>query len=500
MQLEELKLLDLQKCNTVDDIIKGMSYCSFGARMLGEVATSFCEMIQVGKAPLVVYDGRLDTALGNLLKNMAAKNWIVGILTPEQYQNSDLYGGNIMVVGPFSERFEEALYKKPDRPIFVNQYDMVKPGQVRDGYFPDAVFTDPRYIIPLLYCSLQERLEEKPVSIDKLMEGLARYGGVAGEVSHGAQTLLEMVSDPECTVFFTLSGAMTIAKMGLVICDMIDLSMVNYIASTGALMSHGLVESVGLKHFKYDPKYDDSFLAKEKLNRVTDTLEPESNLDHVEEVLDKILESISGDKLISPRILHQLIGKYLAENYPNDRGILKSCYEKNVPVEVPAFVDSEIGNDLYIHNYKRKLDGRLPILMDMESDSQFLIDTAVNAKRSGIFTLGGGVPRNNTQNVAPLIDILNVRFPNLNLPASQFSYGCRIAPDKMHYGHLGGCTYSEGMSWRKMDPNGRFSEIHTDATQVFPFLVKYVMEKMKNEIERERKFASSEKQYKSLRI
>lgn len=476
MELKELKLLDLQQCNTVDDIIKGMSNCSFGARMLGEVATTLYDMIKSGNAPLLIYDGRLDAPLGNLFKSMVTKKWASGILLPEDYQDSSLSGGNVLVIGPYSERFEEALYKKPDRVIFINYYDMIKPGQVRDGYFPDFVFSDPRYIMPLVYCSLQERMEGKTVTVSALMEKLGQYGGMAREVAHGARTLHAMMKDPECTVFFTLSGAMTIAKMGLMVCDMIDRGMVHYIASTGALMAHGLVESVGLKHYKYDPKYDDKFLAENLLNRVTDTLEPETNLDHVEQVLDTILDTIPGNKPISPRILHQMIGKYLAERHPNDRGILKSAYEKKVPVVVPAFVDSELGNDLYIHNYKRKIEGKPPILMNLELDSQRLIDMAVRAKRAGIFTLGGGVPRNNTQNVAPLIDIMNVRVPDLDLPPSQFFYGVKIAPDKMYYGHLGGCTYSEGMSWRKMDPNGQFSEIHGDATQVFPFLVKYVME------------------------
>lgn len=479
MQLKELKLLDLQKCNTVDDIIQGMSHCSFGARMLGELATTLTEMIQAGKAPLLIYDGQPNTPLGILLRNMVVKKWFSGIILPEEYQSDRRTGGNVVVVGPYSERFEEALYKKPDRVIFINHHDMVKPGQVKDGFFPDVVFSDPNYIIPLLCCSLQERLEGKPVGIEKLIQELAKYGGLASEVSHGAKTLSAMVNDPECTVFFTLSGAMTIAKMGLVICDMIDNGMVHYIASTGALMAHGLVESVGLKHYKYDPNYDDRFLAERQLNRVTDTLEPETNLDHVEEVLDTILDMIPGNQPMSPRIFHQMIGKYLAEHHPYDRGILKSAYEKDVPVVVPAFVDSELGNDVYIHNYKRKMKGRAPIMMNLELDSECLLEKAVNAKRAGIFTLGGGVPRNNTQNVAPLIDIMNVRIPGLNIPPSQFFYGCKIAPDKMYYGHLGGCTYSEGMSWRKMDPDGIFSEIHADATQVFPFLVKYAMEKNK---------------------
>jgi deoxyhypusine synthase len=99
--------------------------------------------------------------------------------------------------------------------------------------------------------------------------------------------------------------------------------------------------------------------------------------------------------------------------------------------------------------------------------------------RAGIFSIGGGVPRNNTQNVAPLIEIANERL-GLEMPTRMFSYGVRISPDAMHYGHLSGCTYSENGSWRKMDlENGRFAEIRADATQVWPFIVRYVMDRMK---------------------
>lgn len=481
MELKELKLLNLQECETVDDIVKGMCYCSFGARMLGEVAATLADMIKNGEAPLLIYDGYLETPLGKLLKEMTAKKWFANFMTPEEYQKSGNTSKNIVVVGPYSERFEKPLYTRPQRTIFINQFDMVKPGQVRDGYFPDVVFSDPRFIMPVLYYSFLERLENKPTSISEFITALKRYEGLSAEAANGAETLRAMVNDPECTVFFTLSGAMTIAKMGLIICDLIDMGMVHYIASTGALMAHGLVESVGLKHYKYDPNYDDEFLASQKLNRVTDTLEPETNLDQVEGVIDEILEPADASQPISPRILHQMIGKYLSERYPRGRGILKSAYEKNVPVAVPAFVDSEIGNDVYIHNYKRKAQGRQQVVMNMELDSALLVDMVSKAKRVGIFTLGGGVPRNNTQNIAPLIEIMNVRL-NLGLPENPFFYGVKIAPDKMYYGHLGGCTYSEGMSWRKMDPSGCFGEIHADATQIFPFIVKYAMENRVKEI------------------
>jgi deoxyhypusine synthase len=62
------------------------------------------------------------------------------------------------------------------------------------------------------------------------------------------------------------------------------------------------------------------------------------------------------------------------------------------------------------------------------------------------------------------------------LPPRRFTYGIRICPDRPHFGHLSGCTYSENESWRKAVKNGVYAEIQADATQVWPFLVKYVMD------------------------
>jgi deoxyhypusine synthase len=147
-----------------------------------------------------------------------------------------------------------------------------------------------------------------------------------------------------------------------------------------------------------------------------------------------------------------------------------------VPVFVPAFVDSELGNDIYIHNIKRQREGRKPILIDLERDSKKLIEVVTRAKRFGIFTIGGGVPRNNVQNVAPLIEIINERL-DIGLPERRYTYGVRICPDRPYFGHLSGCTYSENESWRKAVKNGVYAEIQADATQVWPFLAKYVMDK-----------------------
>jgi deoxyhypusine synthase len=475
LRFEPLKSLDLRKCGTVGDIVDAMRYCAFGARMLGEVARTIHEMIASNEKPIVIYGGLEDSPLGVLLQKFVTRKWCRASTLPSEYAKPGSGGENVIVVGGFSERHAEAIYTKPARALFINPFDMARPGQIRDGYFPDAVFADPRFVTPVIYRALEEWNHGTKTSVAQLMSELAAYGGVALQAANGATALQKMVRDKDCFRFLTISGAMTVGKMDLVICDMIETGMIQAISSTGALMAHGLVSSIGLKHYKYNPAYDDTALARRKLNRVTDTLEPETNLDTVEEVIGTVIARIDGARPLSPTILNKLIGKHLADNYPAERGILKSAYLHGVPVFVPAFVDSELGNDIYIHNLKRKRRGKKPILIDLEHDSRELIKLVTAAKRFGIFTIGGGVPRNNVQNVAPLIEIINERL-GATYPERRFTYGIRICPDRPHFGHLSGCTYSENESWRKAAKNGVYAEIQADATQVWPFLVKYIME------------------------
>ena len=476
LEFEELRSLDLRACSTVGDIIDAMRFCAFGARMLGEVSHTILEMVTAKSKPTIVYSGLPDSPLGSLLKKFVEKGWCRNLILPSAYAREKTHGETVIVVGPFSERNAEAIYRQPARSVFINPFDMARPGQIRDGYFPDAIFADPRYIMPLIDAALEEWVDGKRRSTISLLRSLGRYGGLAAQVARGAKALEAMVRDQDCARFLTISGAMTVGKMDLVICDMIELGMIHAISSTGALMAHGLVSSIGLKHYKYNPRYDDTELARRKLNRVTDTLEPETNLDTVEEIIGEVIDNLDGKQTLSPTALNRLIGKYLAEHYPNERGILKSAYLKKVPVFVPAFVDSELGNDIYIHNIKRRRRGKKPILMDLERDSKELIKIVTGAKKFGIFSIGGGVPRNNVQNVAPLIEIINERL-GPTYPNRRFSYGVRICPDKPHFGHLSGCTYSENESWRKADKNGIYAEMLADATQVWPFLIKYLMEK-----------------------
>src|SRR5262249_38630328 len=120
-------------------------------------------------------------------------------------------------------------------------------------------------------------------------------------------------------------------------------------------------------------------------------------------------------------------------------------------------------------------------------DLDFYADLVKSQKRVGIFTIGGGVPRNWAQQVAPYLEITAQRLFNGEGSTTRFSYGVRICPDSEHLGGVSGWTYSEGTSWGKFVPieeGGRYAEVLSDATIAWPLIVKAVMERVPKKAKR----------------
>jgi deoxyhypusine synthase len=317
-------------------------------------------------------------------------------------------------------------------------------------------------------------------TIDDLVRAMGDTAYTARQVGDTADVLEAMARDKDCFVVMTLAGALTVGKMGLVFCDLIESGIVKAIVSTGALMAHGLVEATGRSHFRYDPaKMDDNELFLAGYNRVYDSLEPETNLDHVEEVVDGILEKWDPAEVVCSWKLHQRIGEYLAKN-TKGRGILKSAYERKVPVFVPAFSDSELGLDFALNNYARKKGKRPALRFDPFEDFETFARTMMATRKMGIFTIGGGVPRNWSQQFGVYAELM-ARRGYENLPLKRYHYGVRICPEPVHWGGLSGSTYTEAVSWGKFVPpeeGGRFAEVLEDATVALPLVVGAVLERL----------------------
>lgn len=319
----------------------------------------------------------------------------------------------------------------------------------------------------------------KAKTISELVREMEHTAFGGRQVGEAADTLLAMVNDKECFKVGTFSGAMTVGKMGLVICDMIDDGMIDAVVTTGALMAHGFVEAAGKTHFKYDPRMDDNELYEKGYNRVYDTLELEQNLDDVEAIFSEVMKTFKPDDQLSSHKITHALGKYL-HDHVKGRGILRSAYEKGVPVYIPAFTDSELGLDFGIYRRRKALAGEKAQVFDPFNDLEDYTSRILAAKKIGIFTIGGGVPRNWAQQVGPYLDIIQSRIGEGGA-FKRFHYGIRICPEPAHWGGLSGCTYSEGVSWGKFVPSnegGMQSEVLADATMVWPLIIKAVQERI----------------------
>ncbi|MCA9245407.1 MAG: deoxyhypusine synthase family protein, partial [Phycisphaerales bacterium] len=180
---------------------------------------------------------------------------------------------------------------------------------------------------------------------------------------------------------------------------------------------------------------------------------------------------------------HELL-RFLGQKLPG-RGVLQTAAKLGVPVYIPAFTDSELGLDFAVHLEARRRLGRQVRLYDGFRDlvhfREMCAGVIADGRKLGIFTVGGGVPRNWAQQVGPYADIRHKRMQlEGEGEAVRYCYGIRICPDPVHYGHLSGCTYSEGVSWGKFIPRsegGRYAEILLDATVGWPLLAQALIDR-----------------------
>jgi deoxyhypusine synthase len=326
---------------------------------------------------------------------------------------------------------------------------------------------------------------------DELVRAMSKTAFSGRALGEAADVLTAMATDPDCLIVATFSGAMTVAKMATVIVRMIEAGLIHAVVSTGALMAHGLSEAVGLVHYKANPAVSDEALFEKGYNRVYDTLEMEKNLNTIDEFVRAQLDQLDTKEPWSSELICQKLGKALAA-MGDSPGILRSAYLHRVPVYVPAFTDSELGLDVAtwmlrkVHAQHGNLPDFDPFAHAVPPSYNPFLDLLSYArlvrtkKKLGIFTIGGGVPRNWAQQVAPFYDIVQHRL-GVEMDHPRFTYGVRICPEPAHWGGLSGCTYSEGVSWGKMVPRsegGRFAEVYADATVAWPLLVRAVLERL----------------------
>lgn len=301
-----------------------------------------------------------------------------------------------------------------------------------------------------------------------LLECMAKTSFGARKVGQAFRTLKKIADDRECSVVLTVSGALTVAKLGGILSELINAKMIQLVVTTGAIITHSLVEEMGLRHFEA-PDMSDRLLYEQRLNRIYDSIEPEANLQELERLTAKAVSKLDpGRRYGSYEFISTIAGKLLSRE-GGGTGFVTGAVANQVDVFVPALADSELGLYLYKHSQDycpfRDLD-RYRSWLESRGKIAFL-------------TLGGGVPRNWAQQMLPYLSSLAHEGASISLP--EVVAAIRICPDPASLGHLSGSTYSEGVSWGKFDVVHAedYVEIHADATIVFPILAKAILDYLK---------------------
>lgn len=303
-------------------------------------------------------------------------------------------------------------------------------------------------------------------NVEDLLKSL-KYCGFQGRRLGIALDILEqMVTNKDCTTVLTLSGAMVPAGMGEIICTLIELELIDVLVSTGANIIHDLVDvfSEG-GHFLGSSEVDDDDLFNNRINRIYDLFLPEENYTEAERNILRIIHELYNEKEIHTTPSHFL--KDLGSKV-NKRCIVSVAAQKKIPIFIPAFSDSELALNLIKYSVREGYNFQFDILKDVE----LFADIIKNSKLCGTFIIGGGVPRNWSQQVFPLLDQIGA------IEEMGYNYSVRIHTATEYDGGLSGCTVSESKTWGKYALESKHVSVWCDATIALPILVVGILQRM----------------------
>ena len=281
-----------------------------------------------------------------------------------------------------------------------------------------------------------------------------------------------------------LAGAMSTAEFGVVLAEMIRRRLLHAICTTGANLEEDVFNLVAHNHYRRVPHYRDLTPADEQalldahLNRVTDTCIPETEaMRRVENVL--IDEWIAAERRRERLLPHQFFYKILLDGrlepfYQIDprHSWLLAAAEVNLPIFVPGWEDSTIGNVFAA----RCLDGRLRDPHTVRSGIEglmLLVDwyrTTSAAAQMGLVQIGGGIAGDFPIAVVPL---LRQDLRDENVPV--WKYFCQISDSTTSYGSYSGAVPNEKITWGKLSADTPRFVIESDATIVAPLLFARVL-------------------------
>jgi deoxyhypusine synthase len=278
-----------------------------------------------------------------------------------------------------------------------------------------------------------------------------------------ADILNRMINDMRCTVFLTLAGSTSAGGCMQVYVDMVKYNMVDAIVATGAsIVDMDFFEALGFRHYKGTPYADDQALREHYIDRIYDTYIDEEEL----QVCDMTVAEIAGSLKPRPYSSREFIremGRYLTKHSVKKDSLVQTCFEHDVPIFCPAFSDSSAGFGLVKHQWDHPENH---VSIDSVKDFLELTRIKMEAETSGLFMIGGGVPKNFVQDTVICAEVLGKEVP-------MHQYAVQITVADSRDGACSGSTLKEASSWGKVETVFE-KMVYAEATSVLPLIVSYV--------------------------
>ncbi|MEO0480729.1 MAG: deoxyhypusine synthase [Planctomycetota bacterium] len=316
-----------------------------------------------------------------------------------------------------------------------------------------------------------------PVPLVDAMEGMAFQ---ARNLARAAKIYERMLRDQECSVWLCLAGSLVSAGLKQVFLDLIRSNMVDAIVSTGAnIVDQDVFEALGFQHWHGDVTADDNELRDKEIDRIYDTYIDESELRIVDDTMRDISDRLEPRPHSSREFLIET-GRFLSDNAKNRDSIVLECYERKIPIFCPAFSDCSAGFGMVEHQYKKQLKGEPSMSLDSAKDFLELTRVKMEGGASGLFMIGGGVPKNFAQDTVVAADILGVE-------AEMHRYAIQLSVADERDGALSGSTLKEASSWGKVSTQAE-QMVWGEATITLPLVAGYAFHKKASEGRKERRF------------
>jgi deoxyhypusine synthase len=275
----------------------------------------------------------------------------------------------------------------------------------------------------------------------------------AGALARAAAVYERQLADDRTVKFFGLAGAMVPGGMGGIVSDLISRGHIDVLVSTGANLTHDIIEAIGCHHYHGTADCSDIELRHDEINRIYDVFLPNEAFVRFEEFMQEIFSGLEPRRTYAISEVLDEIGR----NLP--RGILATAVEREIPVYCPAVADSMIGLQYWLFSQTAR------VTVDAFLDMKPLLERCFSAERSGAMLIGGGVPK-------------NFILQSMLMTPHGFRYAIQLTGDRPDLGGLSGASLDEARSWGKITEDAEAVTVYGDATITFPLIIAAVYERL----------------------